>query len=148
MMAPAGNEPDCVTQCWTFVWAVLVKYIIPPVLFLLLTSGVKANHEAPYGNYPGMVQNLGGFVVMLQPVMILLGATMEVNHCLQSPLKSTSRIPIFQDDAAAEPLNAQRTFKVGRDPHDRDDAVDWVDRQAKASGAAPVPKGTDDVLTL
>mmetsp|Transcript_17301 Transcript_17301/g.20969 ORF Transcript_17301/g.20969 Transcript_17301/m.20969 type:complete len:238 (+) Transcript_17301:3-716(+) len=40
-------------------WALLIKYIVPMLLFILLCTGASANFDDPYEGYAGAFQNIG-----------------------------------------------------------------------------------------
>ena len=36
-----SGTPSLLTAVWTYSWAVVIKYVIPPVLLLLLVKGIQ-----------------------------------------------------------------------------------------------------------
>jgi len=71
----------------SIVWGFLIKYFIPPVLWLILCSNTRINWYSPYEGYPGKYQAVGILIVVIMLLMIIFP--------LIEPdvLKNTSRSP-------------------------------------------------------
>ena len=43
-----SGTPSLLTAVWTYSWAVVIKYVIPPVLLLLLVKGIQVRVRVRY----------------------------------------------------------------------------------------------------
>lgn len=82
ILAFEGTRDPEINSCWDNfldwcntvgpVWGFLIKYIIPPVLFLLLCSSIRQDFTEPYGGYAAKYQARGIIFIVIMILMIVL----------------------------------------------------------------------------